>query len=162
MGAKALEDYHEAVRLLVGDGGDGTVGYDYTTDQVNGALRTVVRLGFVSCVELSEDGLSLTEEPAHADTGAFLAAKAAHILMGGEKAQSLRTRALTVTTLPASYRERIHYIESLLEEIETRGNVCATSAAGNADSGFASDQDFITRACMPYCACECEECCTLE
>jgi|GEM_PF-4840904 len=139
----AFADLHEPLRLLLGDEGDSVAGYDITEERLNAALKSVLTLGHVPCASLNGSGDGLAETPAHQDTIAFLVTKAAHLFTGGERAESIRTRAMTITTQPTATRDRVHLIEYLLEEIESRGNVCgpATSAAPGL---FSTSEDFIT------------------
>lgn len=144
-----LSDYYEALRTLLGDEGDADVGYDWTEDKLLGGLRTVISLNYVGCLSLADTpGRDhLAEAPKHPDTIAYLITKAAHLMTGGEKAESFKTRALSFGSQPTALRDRLHYIEYLLEEIESRGNVCGP--AGDAQPGlFATSEDFVTCARM--------------
>jgi hypothetical protein len=126
MPAYELSNFHEAVRSLAGDQGDLATGYDLLDEQLDAALRTVVRMGFLPCLTLDDAG-RLAEAPPNADTWGFLAAKAAHILIGGDTPVSIRTRAISLLADPAARRDSLAYIESMLSEIDARGNLCATT-----------------------------------
>lgn len=151
MPAYALANFHEAVRALVGDEGDLATGYDLLDAQLGAALRTVVRMGFVPCLALDADPEKLAVEPPNPDTWGYLAAKAAHLLIGGETPVSIRTRALSVQADPAARRDSLAYIESMLSEIDARGNVCG-GAGGNGFQGlFGAVGDVVTYCKLGGC-----------
>jgi hypothetical protein len=145
MSAYALSNFHEALRALIGDEGDVVAGYDYAASQLDGALRTVVRMGFLPCLALDPgDAESLAQAPANADTWAYLVAKAAHLLCGGQTPVSIRTRALSVMTDPAARRDSLAYIESMLSEIDARGNVCGAAGEITHKGLFGTVGDVVT------------------
>lgn len=151
---KQLSDYHEALRTLLGDDGDSIGGYDYHDERLDAALRSVVNLGYLPCVRLDVTSgtppTALESDPVHADTNAYLVVKAAHLLSspaaGGMA--SVRTRAISVTVQPMALRDNLFFIESLLAEIDERGNVCATAASSDNAGGIQTSQDVTTWAVM--------------
>lgn len=152
MPAYALENFHESVRALAGDEGDVVSGFDLTDSQLNAALRTVVRLGFLPCLAIDSSYTdSLVAEPPNADTWGFLAAKAAHILIGGETPVSIRTRALSVLADPAARRDSLAYIESMLSDIDARGNLCGTASASKNAGLFGVVGDVVTYCKLGGC-----------
>lgn len=152
MPACPLSTFHEAVRALIGDEGDAVAGYDYQESQLNGALRTVVRMGFVPCLALDpQDQESLADAPANPDTWAYLVAKAAHILIGGETPVSIRTRAISVLADPAARRDSLAYIESMLSEIDGRGNVCGLATDTVTKGLFGTVGDVVTYCKLGGC-----------
>lgn len=145
MPAYALSNFHESVRALIGDEGDAVGGYDYLEAQLNGALRSVVRMGFIPCLALdSQDANKLAAEPPNPDTWGYLVAKAAHILVGGETPVSIRTRALSVLADPAARRDSLAYIESMLSEIDARGNICGLITDTTTKGLFGAVGDVVT------------------
>lgn len=149
MAELALSDLHEPLRLLLGDEGDSVAGYDIDAERLDAALRSVIVLGHLPCAALNGAKDALAETPSHQDTLAFLVTKAAHLFAGGERAEMIRTRAMSVSTQPTAVRDRLHLIEFLLEEIESRGNVCGS--ATNATTGlFEASEDYMTHieACL--------------
>lgn len=148
-----LSEFHEAVRALLGDEGDEIEGYDYRAAQLDSALRTVVRMGFLPCLSLDSGSppVALVEAPANPDTWAYLAAKAAHILVGGSSPVSFRTRALSVTTEAAARRDTLSYIEKMISDIDARGNVCGKSTDVSHKGLFAAVGDVITYCKLPSC-----------
>jgi len=111
----------------------------------------------VPCLSLA-DADNLAEEPIHIDTGAYLVAKAAHLMTSGERAETIRTRGISVGTQPTAVRDRLHVIEYILEEVESRGNVCSTTATSAANPGlFAGSTDLITE--LKFCLTEHGLCC---
>lgn len=148
MAAYKLSNFYEQVRALAGDDGDLATGYDYTEEQLEAALRTVVRTGFLHCLAVDPlDNSQLIAPPPNQDTWGYLAAKAAHILIGGEMPVSIRTRAMSVMTDPAARRDSLAYLESMLSEIDARGNLCgsATDIGNQGLFGTAADRVTITR-----------------
>ena len=145
MAAYPLSYFHEAVRALLGDEGDAVAGFDVQDAQINGSLRTVVRMGFVPCLLLDPaNDAQLLAPPANADTWAYLVAKAAHILIGGDTPISIRTRALSVMADPAARRDSLAYIESMLSEIDARGNVCGSASDTGHKGLFGAVGDVVT------------------
>jgi hypothetical protein len=161
MATKALTDYHDALRILLGDEGDSIAGYDIQSERLDAALRAVVTMGYVPCLSLDPDNTPAThlaEAPIHIDTGAYLVAKAAHLMTAGDHAEMIRTRAFSVSSQPTAVRDRLHVIEYILEEIESRGNVCSTTATSNENPGlFAGSTDLITE--LKFCLSEHNLCC---
>jgi hypothetical protein len=150
--AKPLSDYHEALRTILGDEGDSVAGFDFEDERLTASLRSVILLGFVPCLSLDDaDPSALSSAPVHVDTGAFLVVKAAHLLTAGDHAEAIRTRAMSIASQPTAVRDRLHVLEYLLEEIESRGNVCATTANSSSLPGlFAGSTDLMTelKACV--------------
>ncbi len=145
MPAYALSNFHEAVRALMGDEGNIVGGYDILDAQLDGGLRTVVRMGFVPCLSLDPaNSAQLVDAPINPDTWAYLAAKAAHILIGGDTPISIRTRALSVLADPAARRDSLAYIESMLSEIDARGNVCGLATDTGHKGLFGAVGDVVT------------------
>ena len=142
----ALANFHEAVRALLGDEGDAVEGFDYRDAQLDAALRTVVRMGFLPCLSLAAGSppTQLVAEPANPDTWAFLAAKAAHILIGGAAPVSIRTRALSVVSEAAARRDSLSYIEKMLSDIDARGNLCGKATDTSHKGLFGAVGDVVT------------------
>ena len=152
MPAYALSNFHEAVRALIGDEGDSVAGYDYQAAQLDGALRTVIRMGFVPCLAVDSSAAdSLAAAPLNADTWAYIVAKAAHLLIGGETPVSIRTRAISVLADPAARRDSLAYIESMLSEIDARGNVCGLATDTTAKGLFGAVGDVVTYCKLGGC-----------
>lgn len=153
MAAYALSNFHEAVRALIGDEGDLPTGYDYQESQLDAALRTVVRMGFLPCLALDAlNPAKLADPPSNPDTWGYLAAKAAHILIGGETPVSIRTRALSVLSDPAARRDSLSYIEAMLCEIDSRGNLCGSATATTVKGLFGTVGDVVTHCKLGGCA----------
>ena len=146
-----LSDFHEAVRTLLGDGGDVVGGYDYADAQLDGALRTVIRMGHLPCLALvaGVNPGSLADKPANADTWGYLAAKAASFLIGGSVQESVRTRAMSIIVDPASRRDAVTYLDTLLSDLDARGNLCGTSADTDHKGLFGTADDFMTAIAFP-------------
>jgi hypothetical protein len=119
--------FHTAMRALIGDTGSLATGYDYASEQLDGALATVVNMGFAPCVTLDPQGGGLSAAPPNRATWAFLATKAAHLLVGGSTPASFRTRALSVTVEASGRRDTLSHIEAILSELEASGNICGTA-----------------------------------
>lgn len=153
MPAYPLSNFHESVRALIGDEGDSVGGYDYLAEQLDGALRSVVRMGFVPCLAIdAQDSAALAAEPVNADTWGYLVAKAAHILVGGETPVSIRTRALSVLADPAARRDSLAYIESMISEIDARGNVCGLATDTATKGLFGAVGDVVTHCKLWTCS----------
>ncbi|NQX02893.1 hypothetical protein HQ447_19725 [bacterium] len=148
MALYALTNFHESVRALLGDEGDLASGFDYVDAQLNAALRTVIRAGYLPCLSLN--GMdNLLSAPLNPDTWGFLAAKAAHILIGGATPVSIRTRALSVMADPAGRRDSMSYIETMLSDIDARGNVCGGAGDTSHKGLFGSVADVVTFCNLP-------------
>lgn len=148
MSAYLLSNFHEAVRALVGDEGDLATGYDYSEAQLSAALRTVVRMGQVPSLAMAATPDALAAEPGNPDTWGYLAAKAAHVLIGGATPVNLRTRAISLSTDPSARRDALAYIEAMLSEIDARGNVGGTAQDTGTKGLFGTMMDLMT-----YCGC---------
>lgn len=145
MAELALTDFHEAVRLLVGDRGDVAIGYDYEAEQIDAALRTVVRSGWLPCVAVkSGDPTKLDPAPPNPDTWGWLVAKAAHLLIGGDTPISYKTRALSAFQDPAARRDTLTHIEAMLSDIDARGNLCGDADSRGNSGLFATVADVAT------------------
>lgn len=146
-----LSDFHEAVRTLIGDGGDAVGGYDYPAAQLDGALRTVVRMGNLPCLALvaGTNPEFLAAAPPNADTWGYLAAKAASYLIGGSVQESIRTRAMSILVDPASRRDAVTYLDTLLSDLDARGNLCGTAEDTGHQGLFGTADDFITAIAFP-------------
>ena len=146
--AYPLTTFHEAVRALLGDEGDISVGFDYVDAQLNAALRTVVRMGHVPCLSLSGAD-NLLDAPPNPDTWGYLVAKAAQILIGGATPVTIRTRALSVTADPSGRRDSLSYIETMISDIDARGNVCGGAGDTTAKGLFGTLADVATHCALP-------------
>lgn len=153
MSAYPLQNFHESVRALVGDQGDLATGYDYLDAQLNAALRTVVKMGHVPCLAMDSGSNeeSLVSAPINPDTWGYLAAKAAHILVGGNTPISVRTRALSYMADPAGRRDSLSYIEAMLSDIDARGNVCGSATDTTAKGLFGAIGDVVTYCKLGRC-----------
>lgn len=146
MAAYSLVNFHEAVRALLGDEGDAATGFDYRDAQLSAALRTVVQMGHVPGVVL--DGRdSLAAAPANPDTWGYLVARAAHILIGGAQPVNIRTRALSISADPSGRRDSLSFIETMISDIDARGNVGGGAGDTSAKGLFGKVEDVAT-----YCA----------
>ena len=143
-----LNNFHEAVRALVGDEGDLATGYDYAEAQLSAALRTVVRMGQVPSLAMAASADALAAEPGNPDTWGYLAARAAHVLIGGATPVNLRTRAISLSTDPSARRDALSYIETMISEIDSRGNVGGTAADTGTKGLFGTMGDLMT-----HCGC---------
>jgi hypothetical protein len=148
MAAYALYNFHESVRALLGDEGDEATGFDYVDAQLGAALRTVIRAGYLPCLTLA-DNQNLAAAPANPDTWGYFVAKAAHILVGGATPFSIRTRALSVLADPAGRRDSMSYIETMISDIDARGNVCGGAGDTSHKGLFGSLADVVTHCNMP-------------
>lgn len=146
--AYPLYNFHESVRALLGDDGDDATGFDYVTAQLNAALRTVIRAGYLPCLAL-DGSENLASAPANPDTWGYLVAKAAHILIGGATPVSIRTRALSVMADPAGRRDSMSYIETMLSDIDARGNVCGGAGDTSHKGLFGTLADVATYCALP-------------
>lgn len=154
MPAYALSQFHEAMRTLLGDEGDTVGGFDFVDAQLDGALRTAVRMGRIPGVALSpgENPVSLVAEPANMDTWGFLVAKSVLLMIGGKIDESFRTRALSVRMDPAARRNAVSFLENEIAEIQASGNVGGTAADTTYKGLFATQADVITSlAFLPGC-----------
>jgi hypothetical protein len=155
MAAYSLTEFYESVRTLLGDEGDSVAGFDYTDAQISGALRSVVRMGFLPCLALAtgSNPETLTDAPPNPDTWGFLAAKAAHILIGGALQESIKTRAIAVSVNPLARRDAVFFLETMLSDLDARGNLCGT-AEDTAHKGlFATQGDVMTYIGFPAWPC---------
>jgi hypothetical protein len=146
MPAYLLSEFHEGMRTLLGDEGDPVAGYDFVDEQLNGALRTAVRMGRVPGVALSSsvNPDSLVAAPANMDTWGYLVAKAVLLMIGGKIDESFKTRALTVRMDPAARRNAVSFLENELANIEASGNVGGTADDTAYQGLFATQADVIT------------------
>ncbi len=143
MAAIALSQFHEELRVLLGDSGDPVSGYDYTVDQLNAFLRTAARQ--MKCMEINpQDPTQLLEAPANADTWAYLVARAAYMKVGGSTPENWRTRAVSHTVDAAARRDTIVFLETLLSELDSGGNVCGAAGATERTGLFAGASDWVT------------------
>lgn len=147
-----LDEFHESVRALVGDEGDIATGFDYVDAQLDGALRTVIRMGHVRCLALNPARDGLLEAPVNPDTWGMLVAQAALILVGGPQPESIRTRAISVMVDPATRRDALSWIETMISNIDARGNVCGLATDTDAKGLFGTISDVVTY-CRPLAAC---------
>lgn len=143
-----LSTFHEAVRSLIGDEGDLATGFDVADVQVSAALRTVVRMGQVPSVRMSSDPGALAAEPVNPDTWGYLVAKAAHVLIGGAQPVTIRTRALSLSSDPAARRDSLTFLESMISEIDARGNVGGLATDTGTKGLFGTMSDLMTYCSM--------------
>lgn len=146
MPAYALSEFHEAVRTILGDGGDTVDGWDYPDAQLDAALRSVVRMGFLPCLALSTGSNpdTLVAAPPNPDTWGYLAAKAAHLMVGGSMDENIRTRAIAFSVNPISRRDAVSFIDTMLADLDARGNLCGTADDTSHKGLFATQGDVIT------------------
>ncbi len=132
--------------MLLGDDGDPTAGYDFVDEQMNGALRTAVRMGRVPGVTLATgpNPEALAAAPANMDTWGFLVAKAVLLMIGGKIDESFKTRAMSVRMDPAARRNAVSFLENEIADIEARGNVGGTADETTHQGLFATQADVIT------------------
>jgi hypothetical protein len=143
MAAIALSFFHEELRVLLGDSGDPVSGYDYTTAQLDSFLRTAARQ--MKCMEVDPADFSqLLEAPANADTWAYLVARAAYMKVGGSTPENWRTRAVSHAIDAAARRDTIVFLETLLSELDSGGNVCGVAGATERTGLFAGASDWVT------------------
>lgn len=140
-----LSGFHEGLRAILGDEGDES-GYDFVDAQLDAALRTVVRMGTVPCLALDavENPDSLAAAPANADTWGFLLAHAARILLAAPAPESFRTRALSVRSDPRARADANERVETLIAELEARGNVCGAATDTGHQGLFSVETDVMT------------------
>lgn len=143
--AYAFANFHVALRTVLGDAGTAATGYDYHAEQLDGALATVVNMGFVPCVSVDPSGEALVEPPVNPATWGFMVAKAAHLLIGGATPESFRTRALSITVEASARRDTLSHIEAMLSELEAGGNVCGVAGDVAYKGLVGVQEDFITR-----------------
>jgi len=153
MAAYPLSNFYEALRTLLGDDGDLTAGYDYTDAQLSGALRSVVRMGFLPCLSLlaGVNPDSLADAPPNPDTWGYLVAQAARILIGGAPVESIRTRAMSVLVDPAARRDAVTFLDTMISDLDARGNLCGTAADTSHKGLFGTEGDVMTYIgfCLP-------------
>jgi hypothetical protein len=150
--AYPLSEFHEGMRVILGDEGDVSEGYDYLDSQLNAALRTVIRMGRVPGVVLTPtDPGSLVSAPANPDTWGFLVASAARLMMSGQEDVNFRTRALSVTADSFGRENRINRVDQLLADLDAGGNVGGTAEDITHKGLFQSSGDVITSLgfCLP-------------
>lgn len=149
----AIANFHEAMRAVLGEEGDESIGYEYSENQLSAALRTAVRLGIPNgqsgIAIATADPDELTIEPANPDTWAWLMLRGVFIICGGATAIDVRTRAMSVKTDVRAYRERLETVEYMIGEIDARGNVGGTSLDTGHKGLFASVQDVVTACALP-------------
>jgi len=154
MPAYPISEFYEAMRTLLGDEGDAVGGYDFVDTQLDGALRTAVRMGRVPGVALvaGENPVELVAAPANMDTWGFLVAKAVLLMIGGRIDESFRTRALSVRMDPAARRNAVSFLENEIAAIEASGNVGGTAEDTGYKGLFVTQADVITSlAFLPPC-----------
>lgn len=140
-----LQNFHDALRIILGDEGSPAAGYDYSTEQLDRALAAVVSMGFVPSLALDSQPSALVAAPANPDTWGYLVAKAAHLLVGGITPTSFRTRALSVTVEASGRRDTLSHIEAMVSEIDARGNVGGLATDTEHKGLFGTVEDVITR-----------------
>ena len=148
-----LNNFHDALRAILGDEGSDAAGYDYSTEQLDRALASVINMGFVPCLALDPQTGGLVSAPANPDTWGYLVAKAAHLLVGGVTPTSFRTRALSVTVEASGRRDTLAHIEAMVSEIDARGNVCGLATDTEAKGLFGTVEDVVTRCRLGRCGC---------
>lgn len=157
-----LASFHEAMRTVLGDDGDSVEGYEYRDAQLDGALRTVVRMGKVPCLSLvaGENPDGLEDAPVNPDTWAYLMASAVLLMVGGVIDENVRTRAMSYRVDTAARREARMFIEDMVSRIEARGNVCGLATDTGHKGLFATSGDVFTyvKTCggsaqLPDCPC---------
>ena len=141
-----LSNFHETVRTLLNDGGDSVEGWDFTDAQLNAALRSVVRMNFLPCLALAggANPVTLADAPPNPDTWGYLAAKAAHLMIGGGMDENIKTRAISISVNPVSRRDAVTFIETMLSDLDARGNLCGTATDTSHKGLFATQGDVIT------------------
>jgi len=143
MAEELLSEFYEGMRAALGDEGESG-SYDYLNEQLDAALRTVVKAGMVPCVGISADKTKLDPAPPNADTWGFIMFKACLILRGGAVARSVRTRAFSESVQPMANRDTVHHLEGVIADIEAKGNLCG-AAGDTSDKGlFVAHQDVVT------------------
>lgn len=151
MAAYALVNFHEAMRALLGDEGDPASGYDYVAEQLDGALRTVVRMGFLPCLTIAPDSGYLTDAPVNPDTWGYLVARAALLMLGGAAPINIRTRAISVSSDAGARRDSLAAVEAMVCEIDARGNVCGAAGDTGHKGLFSSVGDVVTYCALGHC-----------
>ncbi len=142
----ALSNFYETVRTLLNDGGDAVNGWDFPDAQLSAGLRSVVRMGFLPCLALSSGANpeTLTDAPPNPDTWGYLAAKAAHLMIGGGMDENIKTRAISISVNPVSRRDAVTFIETMLSDLDARGNLCGSATDTSHKGLFATQGDVIT------------------
>lgn len=143
MAAYNLSNFHEALRMALRDEGDPVGGYDYSVDQLNGGLRSVVKMGMIPGLELSAGDppiLSLAAEPANPDLWGVYVLKTARFMISGGILESMSTRAMSSRQDASSRRDAVSALEAMIYEIESRGNIEDPDYKGL----FATSGDVVT------------------
>jgi len=162
MPAYPLSNFHEGVRSLIGDGGNSVEGYDFVDDQVNGALRTAVRMGLVPCLEVDPgNNAQLLAAPANPDTWGYLVATAAKIMIGGTVDEGVSTRAISIRMDARARANALRFIDDMLADLDAAGNVCGAAGDRGYKGLFATEADVLTklRICLPPCDLTRLDCC---
>jgi hypothetical protein len=119
-----LADFHETVRSVLGDHTTQVGLQEYSDDQLNAAIRTMMKVG-QGPKEINvdpNDNEALIPEP-NADQFGYISLKTAILLLGGMEVLSYRTRAQSVTRFPADKKFRINLIISWITDLEEGGNL---------------------------------------
>lgn len=151
MAAYDLSNFHEGLRIALRDEGDPVAGYDYSVDQLNAGLRTTIRMGNVPGVALAAGAtpVQLVDEPSHPDVWGLIVLKTALLMISGGILESMSTRAMTSRLDATSRRDAVAALETMIHEIDARGNIEDPDYKGN----FATSDDVVTR--IRFCCAPC-------
>lgn len=151
MAELVISDFHEGMRIALGD--EGIAGsYDFDDARLSAAIRTTVRAGFVPCVAVKPgDPLKLDPAPPNADTWGYLLLKSCFLLRGGETPRSITTRSMSVNVQPIARRDSLMALETLISDLEAKGNLCGSATDTSDKTLFVAVHDFITHV---YTICE--------
>ena len=112
----ALSEFYEPLRLILGDRDPAGV-YEYTDVMLDGAVRSVFRLGRAP-TRYSLTGANISPTLPDGNDYAQITYESALLLVGGEETINYRTRAISVTRagdrkrdLLLELRHRLHQIE---------------------------------------------------
>lgn len=154
MAELAISEFHEGMRIALGD--EGVAGsWDFDDDRLSAAIRTTVRAGFVPCVRVKEgDNTKLDPAPPNADTWGYLLLKACFMLRGGETPRSVTTRSMSVNVQPIARRDSLTALETLISNLEEKGNLCGKASDTSDKTLFVAVHDFMTHV---YTICEVED-----
>ena len=105
-------------------------------------------MGFIPSLAMGSASDALAAAPSNPDTWGYLVAKAAHILVGGAQPVNLRTRAISLSSDPSARRDSLSYIEAMLSEIDSSGNVGGSASDTSVKGLFGTMTDLMTFCAM--------------
>jgi hypothetical protein len=138
-----LNEFIEPMRMLLGDNPSIAGTTQYSNEQLQGAVRTVVKMGLAPDGFTIDpvDNLLLSPEPNYDQFG-YLSLKSSLILIASAEILSYRTRSLSVTRYPRDKQARISALMGLLFDIQDKGNL-GTGVDGS-ETMFGSSTECLT------------------